>query len=317
MKISSIQEIYEEKFKRQKAIKALRRDASGHCAHIGKISPGCLGCFVPEEFEIPISCGNRCSLDCPYCFTVRNQDVISPQKRHAIKERAFVASFASTFYQPRVAFTGGGDPLQHLDIIEEFMTFFKEIEGQMKRKPWYYLYTNGVLASKEVLRQLHDWGLNEIRFHLGASNFSDHVYRYMGAAVPLFEAVTVETPSWPLHRKKLFEMLPRLEEVGVKHLNIGEIEIRPQNIKKIGELLPNAKIYQSYEMHLYDGGLVYDLMEDVIERGFSYSVLDCNSFVKSIQRTGGKWICHAQPENMCAAYSSQLKKKKQVTRIRA
>ncbi|UCC95698.1 MAG: hypothetical protein JSW40_02845, partial [Candidatus Omnitrophota bacterium] len=103
-------------------------------------------------------------------------------------------------------------------------------------------------------------------------------------------------------RKKLFGMLPKIEDIGVKHLNITEVEINAKNFKRISALLPEGEICQCGELQLYDGGLVYDIIEEVIRKRYSYSVLDCNCFVKSIQRTPGKWVFHEDVKGLCAEY---------------
>jgi len=112
----------------------------------------------------------------------------------------------------------------------------------------------------------------------------------------------VETPSWPPHKKKLFEMLPRIDDLGVNHLNLAEIEITRYNYNRIAKILPKGEIYQCYEMHLYDGGLAYDIIEEVLRKKYSYSVLDCNCFVKSIQRSPAKWVAHQSVEGLCRQY---------------
>ncbi len=211
-------------------------------------------------------------------------------------------SLEPDFRPSAVSFSGGGEPLFHLDVLSGYMSLFRQIEGETGVKPWYYLYTNGLLAERKILLKLKEMGFDEIRFHIGASNFSKKVYRHMAEAVRHFKAVTVETPAWPPHRKKLFEMLPMLEEMGVKHLNIGEVMVNRLNIRKILEAMPNAEIYECYEMHLDDGGLVYDILGEVLRSKYSYSVLDCNSFVKSIQRAPGKWKFHEEIKGLCAEY---------------
>jgi pyruvate formate-lyase activating enzyme-like uncharacterized protein len=182
------------------------------------------------------------------------------------------------------------------------MRFFHDLEKYMKRRPWYYLYTNGVLANPGLFLRMRNLGFDEIRFHIGATNFSEKVYRNLKKAVSYFKAVTVETPAWPPHRKKLFKMLPIIEDIGVRHLNLGEIEITKYNYSKIAKILPDAEIYQCYETHLYDGGLVYDIFEEVLRKKYSYSVLDCSCFVKSIQRSPAKWVSYQDAKDLCAQY---------------
>jgi len=149
---------------------------------------------------------------------------------------------------------------------------------------------------------LKELGFDEIRFHLGASNFSKLVYNNLKKARHYLKVITVETPAWEPHRNKLFAMLPIIEDIGVKHLNIGEIEVNRYNYKRISKIMPHGEAYQCYATHLYDNGLVYDIIEEVIRKKYSYSVLDCNCFVKSIQRSPAKYTCHEDVAGLCAKY---------------
>jgi uncharacterized protein len=301
MKILSIQEAYQRKFERQKAIKELKYHAAGHCVHIGRISPGCYGCFALDTFRYNIFSGAKCNLNCPYCFGRLEEE---DGKAYRMKTIAVIMRESHLpGYDPKaVSFSGGGEPLLYMNIIKEYMELFRDIEKHMKQRPWHYLYTNGILANQDMLLRLKDLGFDEIRFHLGASNFSKKVYQNLKKAVKHFKAVTVETPSWPLHRKKLFEMLPIINDAGVKHLNLGEMEITNYNYNKIAKILPTAEIYQCYEMHLYDNGLVYDIIEEALKKRYSYSVLDCNCFVKSIQRGHAKQVTYQGVNGLCARY---------------
>ncbi|MCX5714817.1 MAG: radical SAM protein [Candidatus Omnitrophica bacterium] len=300
MKIISIQEAYKLKFERQKKIKELEYHAAGHCVHIGKISPGCCGCFVPTPFRYHILCGPKCNLNCLYCFyrfKEKNKNYLIERMVGLLRE-----SRLPNYSLKIVSFSGGGEPLLYIDDLRKYMKFFRDVEQDTGQKPWYYLYTNGVLADSDMLLQLKDLGFDEIRFHLGASNFSKEVYLNLKRAVSYFKVVTVETPSWPPHREKLFEMLPIIDNLGVKHLNLGEIEITKYNYNKIAKVLPRGEIYQCYEMHLYDGGLTYDIIEEVLKNKYSYSVLDCSCFVKSIQRGNAKLVDREDIKGLIAKY---------------
>jgi len=308
MRILPIQDVYQRKFKRQKRIKGLQYHAAGHCVHIGKISFGCYGCFVPDKYRKNIRAGERCMCNCIYCTsTGYSSDINVKEERRLNNERFkrkkyfFVKESLIPDYSPTsISFSGGGEPLMYIDNIDRYMRLFHTLHKNLKRKPWYYLYTNGMLANERNLERLKALGFDEIRFHLGATDFSEKVYSNMRQAMKHFKTVSVETPAWPFHKEKLFEMLPRIQDIGVKHLNITEVEINANNFERISKLLPNGEICQCGELQLYDEGLVYDLMEEVIRKGFTYSVLDCNCFVKSIQRTEGKWIYHEDVTGLCA-----------------
>jgi len=134
MKILSIQEVYRRKFKRQKGIKELKYHASGHCVHIGKVSPGCYGCFVPDQFNRNILTGIKCNLNCVYCGT---KSLKEPDKNTAIKEMAIILRDSRlTNYAPRrISFSGGGEPLLYLDKITKYMELFRDIEKDTKKDP--------------------------------------------------------------------------------------------------------------------------------------------------------------------------------------
>lgn len=301
MKLLSIQEAHQRKFKRQEGIKELQYDASGHCVHIGKLSPGCYSCFIPVPFRKNILTGEKCNLNCVYC-TSDKKGKIPPKWHFKTKVTLYKNSFFKNYNPTAMSFSGEGEPLLYMNLIRDYMKIFHDIEKLTSHKPWYYLYTNCILADSNILAQLKELGFDEIRFHLGASNFSEKVYNNLRKAVCYFKVITVEIPAWPPHMKKLFEMLSRIEDMGIKHLNIGEIEINPFNYRKISRVLPHAEIYQCFETHLYDGGLVYDIIEEVIRKRYSYSVLDCNCFVKSIQRSNAKSVCRQDINELCAKY---------------
>lgn len=299
MKILSIQEAYLKKFESQKRIPQLEYHAAGCCAHIGKLSLGCKTCFIPDTMSLNLYCGFKCDLECPYC--PNKGKMLEKDFMRNIKLRVLRWSCLPNFSIQKISFTGG-EPLLYMEVINAYMKFFHSMEKYMQHKPRYYIYTNGTHANRNNLVQLKDMGFDEIRFHLGASDFAKKVYKNIASAKRYFKVISVETPAWPMHRKKLFEMLPIIEDIGVNHLNVGEIEIKQASYKTIARVYPGGQVYYSYGLHLYDGGLVYDIIEEVIRKEYSYSVLDCNCFVKSIQRTPAKFVHHEDVSDLCAEY---------------
>jgi len=335
MKLLSIQEGYKRLFDRQIRINELQLHAGGHCAHVGKISLGCMHCFYPGVNNInlilgpPLQLPSRCNCNCVYCpdpLSIKNPDRILDKdlseeeiQRYYPRYGNYTLTGAEKHHLqnilsmesetiPTLAFSGGGDPLIHLDVITQIMAVTNpkplkrsiHNERGSSNRGYFYLYTNGLLADLNAVLKLKDLGLDEIRFHLGATNFSKKVYKNMEIAVKHIDTVTIETPSWPPHRKKLLEMLPIIEDMGVKHVNIGQVVLTPYNIERIKRAMPDAEVYQVDTIVLDDGGLVYDLMEEVIKNKYSYSVLDCNGFVKQIQRPSGKEvICDRNLKGLC------------------
>jgi hypothetical protein len=69
-------------------------------------------------------------------------------------------------------------------------------------------------------------------------------------------------------------MLPILEDIKINHLNLPSIDINNNNKDRL-----EGNAYKAYNLVLDDEGLVYDIMNEVIEKQYSYSVLDLNNFL--------------------------------------
>lgn len=290
MKIIPLQEALERKIERQRRVKGLERHAFGHCVHIGQLSPGCAHCFTRDPFYRNYYSGAVCNRNCHYCPSDKRVGELSPDEIALLDADLQKQSSRPDFAPCAYSFTGGGEPLRYLDFLEERVAVLKRHTAHLAQQPWLYLYTNGLLADEPTLRRLKAIGFDEVRFHIGASDFAETVYDNIRIAVGIFETVSVETPAWPPHRDQLFEMLPIIDQLGVSHLNLGEVEVIPANLSKISEQIPDAEVYHGYEVHLDDGGLVYDLMAETIDKGYGFSFLDCSSFVKNYQRGKAKWL---------------------------
>jgi hypothetical protein len=76
-------------------------------------------------------------------------------------------------------------------------------------------------------------------------------------------------------------MLPIIQDIGVKHLDICQVEIASKaQLGRIEKALGNIELYQAFYPVMDDGGLAEDIMREVLDRRYTYSVLDCNGFVK-------------------------------------
>jgi len=300
IRIIPIQEAYKNKIERQEKLDGLKFKCYGSCAYIGKdVSPGCYGCFYPDAYHHGFILGrdlglpNVCNKDCIYCFEphiVRQDAVVSERlnigderlnkiKEYLSEEKRMITTDCKMQYYE---FTGVCEPLLYLPVLEELMGFFRDVvDPFMGTKGWAKLYTNGTLLNLENILRLKKAGFDEVRVHLGATNFSKAVYDNLRPTVEHIPTVTVETPSWPPHREKLFEMLPVIEDIGVKHLDMCQIEITSKaQLSRIEKALGEVVLYQAFYPVMDDGGLVEDIMKEVLRQGYSYSVIDCNGFVK-------------------------------------
>jgi pyruvate formate-lyase activating enzyme-like uncharacterized protein len=300
IKIIPIQQAYKTKIARQENLRGLKFKCHGSCAYIGEeISPGCYGCFYSDAFFCGFMLGrdfglpNVCNRDCVYCFephSVQQTPVVpdgwrlSREWKDGIMESLMEQkrNMTTDVNRPYYEFTGVCEPLLYTPVLTELMKYFRDvIDPFLGTKGWAKVYTNGTLLNLDNILKLRDSGFDEIRIHPGATNFSLDVYDSMRLAVKYLPTVTVETPSWPPHREKLFKMLPIIEDIGIRHLDICQIEIASKTqLQKIERTLGEVELYQAFYPVVDDGGLVEDIMREVLEKGYSYSVLDCNGFVK-------------------------------------
>lgn len=255
--------------------------------HYGKISPGCRACFSGEHFFAPYF-GNKCMCKCPYCYYDENREEETEESVEntlrlfkLLSERPKLCKFAISSYQSQ------GETLFYLDYYKKFSELFLKACKNNNITPYIFLYTNGILCTEKNLKTLKEMQVTELRFHISASNFSNEVFKNMSFAQKMGFTVTVEEPSWPLHKQQLFNSLPKLEDIGCKHLNLIEVAITKYNMENIKNIYSSDKYsaYKDYAWHLYDNGLVYDIMEEVINKNYSFSVLDCNSEIEKYRRT--------------------------------
>jgi pyruvate formate-lyase activating enzyme-like uncharacterized protein len=309
IKLLSIQEAYKRKIERQEGLKGLKFKCHGSCAYVGEdVSPGCYPCFYSDActcgpiLSWDIGLPEVCNRDCVYCFkphpvqehySVPNEWKLAEEWkagtiRYVMEEKQRIISDCKMQYYN---FTGICEPLLYFPVLEAMMNFFRNvIDPLMDVKGWAKIYTNGTLLNRENILKLKDLGFDEVRVHPGATNFSKEVYDNMRLAARYIPTVTVETPSWPPHRGKLFEMLPVLEDIGVKHLDICQVEIfSKKQLEKIENALGETELYQAYYPMLDDGGLVEDILKEVLEKGYTYSVIDCNGFVKQSMMSVGRF----------------------------
>jgi hypothetical protein len=303
MRLVPYQEILSEKLKRQQSIKGLEFHASGHCVHVGKISPGCRGCYTPE-LSTGMQIGARCMCHCPYCYYNPERRESSQFEIDQVLGDIFLKSLDPNWKPIIVALQSTGETLLYLDQIEKFVKIIREQEERKEINTYLYVYTNGILANEENLNRLKSWGVQELRFHLAASNFSEDVFKNLENAIKKGFTGTVELPSLPHYRDKLFEIMPRMNDIGVKHFDLVECQVTEFNKPSLARMFPNGRIYQDYFIHFYDEGMAYDIIEESLNKKYGFSVLDCNSGVERARHGPGKYVAFdmSSIEGMCSPW---------------
>jgi pyruvate formate-lyase activating enzyme-like uncharacterized protein len=293
MKTVSHEEIMKLKYADRETVPGLERHADGACVHIGPISPACMICFIGEKGG-GIQIGQECMYNCPECYYKRGRkdgvdewetkykDILTDFFRESLNEnwKPFGYSYQST-----------GETLLYIDKLMGFGPLFRSVEKKHGINIYHTLYTNGVLIDEEMLDKIKYLRIKEIRFHVSASDFSDEVFKAMELVRDNSDiTLSVEEPAMPHRRDKILEYLPVFHETGVKHLNLIETQVTRWNKGDLESIYPGdtGRIYKEWMYHLYDEGMVYEVMRERQKNNYGFSVLDCNSHVESYRN--GKFM---------------------------
>ncbi|MFC1658034.1 radical SAM protein [Candidatus Omnitrophota bacterium] len=192
--------------------------------HSGRLSPGCLICGQGAWSCMFIN--GLCTANCFFC----------PQDRKIKKERSAFAediifddpddyvSYLEKFNFKGVAFSGG----EALLVFEKLLLYIRKIRERFGRRLYLWIYTNGDLIDKNKLRRLKEAGLNEIRFNISAR---DYDLRCLKLATGFIDRVTVEIPAIPEDYEKVRGCLKKMQELGVVHLNIHQLQAYKYNYR--------------------------------------------------------------------------------------
>lgn len=188
------------------------------------LSPGCRICAEGGWSCLFIT--GRCNCRCFYCPTAQTENDLPTT--NAVEFRTpdhYVA------YLQRFGFQGasisGGEPLL---TPKRTLAYVRAIKKHFGRAMHVWLYTNGTLADTNLLQQLADAGLDEIRFDIGATDYQLDTLRLAAGVIP---TVTVEIPAIPEDTLRLKAMLGTLRDAGVMHLNLHQMRLTPYNFEHL------------------------------------------------------------------------------------
>ena len=186
----------------------------------GALSPGCLVCGAGSWSCLFIN--GLCNARCFYCPSEQTS-------RSEPTTNGLVFAHPQDYldYLERFEFTGasisGGEPFLS---FEKTLLFVSKIKRKFGSRMYVWLYTNGIAVTREKLERLRDADLDEIRFDISAHRYD---LENLGMATELIKTVTVEIPAIPEDEDRLRTLLPRLEEMGVKHLNLHDLRCTTHN----------------------------------------------------------------------------------------
>lgn len=187
------------------------------------ISRGCELCGAGKWSCLFIT--NKCNANCFYCPAEQKNDEIPSTQSLDFDSADLYADYVKTFGFKGVSFSGG-EPLLFFDRTLEYLKAVRQ------RLPdvYIWMYTNGILADPYKMKKLADAGLDEIRFDIGAIDYS---LEKIKAAKDIIPNITIEIPAVPEKTERIISLLSDMIEVGVTNLNLHQLRLTNYNAKKL------------------------------------------------------------------------------------
>jgi pyruvate formate-lyase activating enzyme-like uncharacterized protein len=245
-----------------------------------KLSNGCYSCKNGSWIcvYIGVSCNLKC-LSCPQISRHNqkefiwanggNDDIRSLEdlKRVLDKNRRITG----------ISFSGG-EPFLYLDKVKEWLEFVNNNYSDLNLYKW--IYTNGTKVTREKCLMLKELGINEIRFDLAATNYSDKIIKKIEYCKTIFDKISVEVPVEPWQTKKLIEVLPILDKIGLDYLNLHELSICTDNEKRLvdGGYVDPKLIYKAGEKHYLPSIIdTYEIINFIEDNKLNIIYNDCSA----------------------------------------
>jgi uncharacterized protein len=273
---------------RQARIPGLKVDEFG-CTSVwgGELTPGCRDCCLTGK-AVMIRSTSKCQLDCDFCYYYRQKDhpysETLPTRAFMVGDRRLREEDVRLLFsvQARDHISGVGwlyfEPLLEYRKMLPLMRFFRDLGLHQ------WLYTNGLAAARDVLSELSDAGLDEIRFNLAATDCSNRVLANMRGARQLFKYVCVESPMFTRYFHAFMKKRAAILDTGVDHIHFAELELFPASAALFAaEGLP-YRHREEYISPLKSRQLTYDVFETAAREGWKGVVLhDCSNQVKLLR----------------------------------
>ena len=195
------------------------------------ISRGCEQCALGGKLVLFVHgyCDHRDCFYCPLGENRKNVDQVFANER-PVETDADVLEEARKMDAMGSSITGG-EPLESMDRTTHYISLLKEEFGPDHHV---HLYT-GITGNREIMRELAEAGLDEIRFHPPVALWGNihgtfweeilYIAREEGLT-PAFEIPGVEAET---------EFLEFIEEGAVDFVNVNEFELSQGNYRRMHE----------------------------------------------------------------------------------
>ncbi|ABA88616.1 radical SAM domain iron-sulfur cluster-binding oxidoreductase [Syntrophotalea carbinolica DSM 2380] len=191
------------------------------CTHL---SPGCRICAEGGWSCLFIT--GRCNCRCFYCPTAQTENDLPTTNTVEFRTPSDYVGYLERFGF-RGASVTGGEPLLN---FKRSLAYVRAIKKHFGDGMHVWLYTNGTLANGDILHQLRDAGLDEIRFDIGATEYHLDKLRLATGVIP---TVTVEIPAIPEDLELLKCKMLEMRDAGVGYLNLHQMRLTPYNFEHL------------------------------------------------------------------------------------
>lgn len=249
----------------------------------GALSPACCRCRTGvRSVSTFISLG--CTRSCWFCFNSNQcdwDDYRSQRKDWHAELDAYKKQMGTL---DCIALTGG-EPLLFADEALDFFASARRGSPDAHMR----MYTSGDGLTRELLRQLADAGLDEIRFSVKLDDPEEEqqaVRDMIEASVGVIPSVMVEMPVVPGMHDQMSELLEWLDRIGVFGVNLLELCFPLHNVQAYASR--GLQLKRNPYRILYDYGyagalpvagseeLALHLMVEQIERGDTMGLHYCS-----------------------------------------
>lgn len=211
-------------------------ETEGGSLVVGQLPQGCRLCIKGGKLVILVT--GLCSAGCYYCPLSKKRmglDVVYADEVKVETDEDILKE--GRLIDAEGAGITGGDPLIVPKRTVEYVELLKKTFGDDFHV---HLYTSGREATKELLKDLAEAGLDEIRFHPNKNDWEKIAW-----ATETSMEVGAEMPVIPGKAESLKDLIVYLDNVGAGFLNLNELEFSETNaaaLKKRGFKLKDNSI---------------------------------------------------------------------------
>ena len=261
-----------------KEIESLQAGIPGLCFHgshqavsTGPLLRGCDICTRMGYMSFQL--GFRCNAKCPFCFLETHAADATGLNEDEMRE-AFLKEFHRRADELEGVALTGGEPLLYLEEMEAVVSEMKAIKPGLH----FWTYSNGIIADEQHLRRLVDIGVQETRFNLAATNYSQNALSKVELARGILEQVAVEVPCYPPQKERLMGCLAELDRIGIDQLNLQELLVTDANVHTLeGEGYQSGMLFAKRYFLYGSRKMTYEVMRYCVEQDYSFTINDCSA----------------------------------------